>query len=129
MKWLRPFVPRLPFSGNDMSMMTQTQENDFYEITDTSHRIPCLHSFSVYHLLSKCTTLSKEEKLFTHLTGFNSYVDFNTLKLLLPNLDRKNLIYWDSEAGKSSVIDTEKLFEEGETEGENDCFERESILT
>ena len=53
----------------------------------------------------------------------------NTVKFLLPNLDRKNLIYWDSEAGKSSVIDTEKLFEEGETEGENDCFERESILT
>ena len=72
----------------------------------------------MYDLLSKCTTLSKE-KLFTHFTGFNSYVDLmNTLKFLLPNLDRKNLIYWDSEAGKSSVIDTEKLFEEGETEGE-----------
>ena len=88
------------------SRKTQTQEDDFCdEITDISHRIPCLHSFSVYHLLSKCTTLSKEEKLFTHFTGFNSYVDFmNVLKFLLPNLDRKNLIYWDSEAGKSSVI-------------------------
>lgn len=112
------------------SRKTQTQEDDFCELTDISHRIPCLHSFSVYHLLSKCTTLSKEEKLFTHYTGFNSYVDFmNTLRFLLPNLDRKNLIYWDSEAGKSSVIDIEKLFEEGETEGENDCVERESTMT
>ena len=68
---------------------TQTQKDDFCdEITDISHRIPCLHRFSVYHLLSKCTTLSKEEKLFTHFTGFNSYVDFmNILKFLLPNLD------------------------------------------
>ena len=113
------------------SRKTQTQEDDFCdEITDISHRIPCLHSFSVYHLLSKCTTLAKEEKLFTHFTGFNSYVDFmNVLKFLLPNLDRKNLIYWGSEAGKSSVIDIEKLFDEGETEGENDGFERESTMT
>lgn len=39
------------------------------------------------------------------------------------------MIYWGSEAGKSSVIDTEKLFDEGETEGENDGFERESTMT
>ncbi|RMX46662.1 hypothetical protein pdam_00019043, partial [Pocillopora damicornis] len=109
------------------SRKIQTQEDDFCdEITDISHRIPCLHSFS----LSKCTTLAKEEKLFTYFTGFNSYVDFmNVLKFLLPNLDQKNLIYWGSEAGKSSVIDIEKLFDEGETEGENDGFERESTMT
>ena len=113
------------------SRKIQAQEDDFCdEITDISHRIPCLHSFSVYHLLSKCTTLAKEEKLFTYFTGFNSYVDFmNVLKFLLPNLDQKNLIYWGSEAGKSSVIDIEKLFDEGETEGENDGFERESTMT
>lgn len=65
------------------------------------------------------------------LTSYvNSYVDFmNVLKFLLPDLDRKKLIYWDSEAGKSSVIDTEKLFDEGETEGENEAFERESTMT
>lgn len=39
------------------------------------------------------------------------------------------MIYWGSEAGKSSVIGTEKLFDEGETEGENDGFERESTMT
>ena len=54
----------------------------------------------------------------------------NVLKLIiLPNLDRRNLIYWDSKAGKSSVIVIEKLFDEGETEGENDGFERESTMT
>ena len=72
------------------SRKTQTQEDDFCdEITEISHRIPCLHRFSVYHLLSKCTTLSKEEKLFTHFTGFNSYVDFmNVLKFILLSLCR-----------------------------------------
>ena len=113
------------------SHKTQMQEDVFCdEITDISHRIPCLHSFSVYHLLSKCISLTKEEKLFIHFAGFNSYVDFmNVLKFLLPNLDRKNLIYWGSKAGKSSMIDIEKLFDEGETEGENDGFERGSTMT
>ena len=74
--------------------------------------------------------LSKEEKLCTHFTGFNSYVDFmNLLKFLLPNLERKKLIYWDIEAGKSSVIEMEKLLDEGETAGENAGFERESTMT
>ena len=43
------------------SRKTQTQEDDFCgEITDISHRISCLHSFSVYHLLSKCTQIKHE---------------------------------------------------------------------
>ena len=73
------------------SRKTQMQDDDFCEeIMDAFHRIPCLHSFSVYHLLSKYTMLSKEEKLFTHFTGFNSYVGIiNILKFLLPNLDQK----------------------------------------
>ena len=33
------------------------------------------------------------------------------LQFVLPNLDRKLLIYWDSEARKNSVIDTERLFD------------------
>ena len=37
----------------------------------------------------------------------------NTLQFLLPNLDRKNLIYWDTATRKSVVVDTEKLFECG----------------
>ena len=36
------------------SRKTQTQEDDFCdEITDISHRIPCLHRFSVYHFAIK----------------------------------------------------------------------------
>ena len=100
------------------SRKTQTFEDDFCnDLQDESHRISCSHKFSVSHLLSKCTTPNKEEKLFTHFTGLNSYVDFmGTLQFVLPGLDRKQLIYWDSEAGKSSFIDTEKLFEDDQTE-------------
>jgi len=98
------------------SHKTQTYEDDFCDPSlDKSLRIPCLHRFSLSHLLSKCTTPSKEDKLFSHFTGFDSYAGFmDTLKFILPNLNRKLIIYWDSIAGKSSVIDTEKLFEEGE---------------
>ena len=35
---------------------------------------------------------------------------------MLPGLNRKLLVYWASEDGKSGVVDTEKLFEEGESE-------------
>ena len=35
----------------------------------------------------------------------------NTLQFLLPNLDRKLLIYWDSEARKSTVTNTETMFD------------------
>ena len=38
----------------------------------------------------------------------------NTLQFLLPNLDRKMLIYWDTATRKSIVTDTEKLFECGD---------------
>ena len=49
--------------------------------------------------------------MFSHFTGFDSYAGFmDMLKFILPNLDRKLLIYWDNTAGKSSVIDTEKNF-------------------
>lgn len=80
--------------------------------SDDHWRIPCSHKFSIGHLLSKCTTPKKEEKLFTHFTGFNSHGEFmNTLQFLLPNLDRKLLIYWDSEARQTTVIDTETMFD------------------
>ena len=63
----------------------------------------------------------KEEKLFSHFTGFDSYAGFmDTLKFILPNLDSKILVDWDSAAGKSSAIDTEKLFEEDECESETE---------
>ena len=111
-------------SGKDLGLIsrkTQTFEDDMCTTSDDHWRIPCLHKFSVAHLLSKCTTPKKEEKLFTHFTGFNSHGEFmNTLQFLLPNLDRKLLIYWDSEARKNSVTDTETMFDD-------DCDELEDI--
>ena len=84
-----------------VSRKAQTFEDDMYISSDDHWRIPCSHKFSVAHLLSKCTTPTKEEKLFTQFTGFNIYGEFmNAFQLLLPNLDRKLLIYWDSEAKK-----------------------------
>ena len=102
-------------SGKEhISRKTPTYEDDICSKLDEHLRIPCLHKFSVSHLLSKCTTPKKEDKLFTHFTGFNSHGEFmNTLQFLLPNLDRKMLIYWDTATRKSIVIDTEKLFECG----------------
>lgn len=35
------------------------------------------------------------------------------LQFVLPDLERKILIYWDITTRKSSVVDTEKLFEGG----------------
>ena len=102
-------------SGEELiSRKTQTFEDDICSKLDEHLRIPCLHKFSASHLLSKCTTPKTEDKLFTHFTGFNSHGEFmNTLQLLLPNLDRKMLIYWDTATRKSFVIDAEKLFECG----------------
>ena len=99
-----------------ISRKKQTFEDDICSKLDDSLRIPCSHKFSVSHLLSKCTTPKKEEKLFTHFTGFNSHIEFmNTLQFLLPNLNRKMLIYWDTATRKCNIIDTEKVFE-----GDND---------
>ena len=97
-----------------ISRKTRTYEDDICSKLDEHLRIPCLHKFSAFHLLSKSTAPKKENKLFTHFTGFNSHGEFiNTLQFLLPNLDRKMLIYWDTARRKSIVIDTEKLFECG----------------
>jgi len=77
-------------------------------------------------LLSKCTTPKKEELLITHFTELNSDGEFiNTLQFLLPNLGRKMLIYWDSKAGKSSVIDTETMFQDGNDEPDHNNDDEE----
>ena len=59
-----------------ISRNTQTYEDDICSKLDDYVRIPCSHKFSVSHLLSNCTTPQKEEKVFTHLTGFNSHGEF-----------------------------------------------------
>jgi len=118
-----------------ISRKTQTYEDEsdlFSFQLERTLRITCEHRFSVGHLLSKCTTSSNELKLFSHFTGFNSYAEFiDTLRFLLPDLDRKKLSYWDSAAGKSTVIDCEKLFEEGfeEVNVEDDGEEIEANYT
>ena len=84
-------------SGEELiSRKTQTYEDDICSKLDEHLRIPCLHKFSASHLLSKCTTPKKEDKLFTHFTGFNSHGEF-----------------MNTATRKSIVIDTEKLFECG----------------
>lgn len=105
----------------NISRKTQTFEDEFCCYDNSLKRIPCCHRFSASHLLSKCATAKKEEKLFRQYTCFNNYEDFkNSLLFLLPGLNRKQLIYWGTNAAKSRLIDTEKLFEE-----ERDIFENE----
>ena len=102
-----------PRSNPQVSRKTQTFDDDFCtdDLGGTFRKLPCSHQFLVRHLLSKCTTPSKEKKLFTHFTGFNSHDGFkSSLHFVLPGLDRKLLTYWDTAAGKSRMIDTEKLF-------------------
>ena len=93
-----------------------------------------MHGFFVSHLLSKCAAQKKEERLFSHFTGFNSHNEFmNTLQFLLPNLDRTGLLYWDSHARKDVTIDTETLFQhdscESDTETAVDEDESECSLS
>ena len=92
-------------------------------------RIPCEHRFSVPHLLSNCTSQQREENIFTHFTGFNSYQEFkSSLEFVWPDLHRSRLIYWDSKAGRSSTIDTEQLFDKiKEDEADSDTPDQEDI--
>ena len=107
---------------NLISRKTQTYENDVCgNLAGDFVRIPCLHGFSVSHLLSKCTTQKKEERLFSHFTGFNSHNEFmNTLQFLLLNLDRTGLLYWDSHTRKDVTIDTETLFQHDNCESDTE---------
>ena len=50
----------------------------------------------------------------------------NTLQFLLPNLDRKMLIYWNTEARKNSATDTETMFE-GESYDSADFNESKEV--
>ena len=43
----------------------------------------------------------------------------NTLQFLLPNLNRKMLIYWDTAIRKCNIIDTEKVFEGDDNNKDN----------
>ena len=59
-----------------ISRKTQTCEDDICSKLEEHLRIPCLDKFSAFHLLPKGTSPKKEDKLFTHFTGFNSHGEF-----------------------------------------------------
>ena len=53
---------------------------------------------------------SMKDKFFNHFTGFSSYTDCsNVLNFVLPDLDRKRLVYWGTSQAKASYSNTEKL--------------------
>ena len=57
--------------------------------------VQCTHRFSV--LNSLCETPKQEIKYITHYTGFKSYKRFRLLlEFILLNLDRSQIINWDS---------------------------------
>ena len=61
--------------------------------------------------------MKKEVNFFNHFTGFSSYTNFsNVLNSVLPDLDRKRLVYWGTSQAKASYINTEKLFTDSESD-------------
>ena len=75
-----------------LSRKTQSVREDCDDEVD---HIPCMHALSFSHLISKCTTAKKHEKLFAHFTGFSSQQRFlETFNFLLPNLHRKTWHNW-----------------------------------
>lgn len=58
-----------------------------------------------------CTTKGNEKKYVKHYTGFTTIDKFTTvLNFIEPNGNR-DIIYWNSRAGKGKSIDMAKLFD------------------
>ena len=107
-----------------ISRKVQTFSQENYPLHND---LACKHRFSVSHLRSKCMySMKKEVNFFNHFTGFSSYTNFsNVLNSVLPDLDRKRLVYWGTSQAKASYINTEKLFTDSESEdpdADNDCI-------
>ena len=76
-------------------------ENSISESVQVDLEVHCTHRFSFGILNSLCKTPKQEIKYFTHYTGFKSYKRFRlVLEFILPNLDRSQIIIWDSKQGK-----------------------------
>ena len=74
--------------------------------------VPCLHRFSINMLKSLCENPQTEVKYFSHFTGFKSYERFRmVLEFVLPDLDRSNIVNWDSKGAKQVTIDSNSLFD------------------
>ena len=98
-------------------------------VNDEVDNFPCMHAFSLSHLISKCTTAKKHKKLFAHFTGFSSQEHFlETLIFLLPNLDRKNLVYWGTKEARNPLLDMERILNDEDDANDRmglDCRPRE----
>ena len=81
--------------------------------TQTSIELPCDHKFSLNVLKELANTKEKEMKYMKHYTGFSSFEKFHAvLNFVVPDGNRRNIIYWKSKAGKGKAIDyTSELFD------------------
>ena len=78
---------------NLFSRKTQTYESYVCgNLAGDFIRIQCLPAFSISHLLSKCTTPKKEERLFNHFTGFNWHAEFMNTLPVFTTKSRQNRI-------------------------------------
>ena len=76
--------------------------------------------------MSKCTTSAKEKKYLQHYTCFKSYQQFREiLDFVLPDQDRKNIIYWNTAVAKANLVDTNLLFGCNHAEPESSGSESE----
>ena len=83
-----------------------------WQIRDLTLGVPCLHRFSINMLKSLCENPQTEVKYFSHFTGFKSYERFRmVLEFVLPDLDRSNIVNWDSKGAKQVTIDSNSLFD------------------
>lgn len=98
------------------------RENFVSRSIQSNIEIPCDHRFSISVLRNLARTRGKEEKYFTHLTGFASYEKYRrVLEFVLPGGRRKNITYWNTKASKEHKIDTSLLFDsDQETQSDPD---------
>lgn len=87
--------------------------------------IPSLYQMNsteyLAHTSYQSAQCERKRKSFSLISRLNSYTTFmKMLHFLLPGLNRKLLIYWDSDFSKARVIDTKKLFLENECKCELD---------
>ena len=61
------------------------------------------------------------------MSGFNSYAKFKTaLEFIVPDLDRKHIVYWSTKKGKEQKVDTSSLFDSNHSDSNSDEDENDS---
>ena len=106
-----------------------TDEEEFVSrATQVIVEIPCDRRFSVRVLLDPADTQAREDDYFNHLTGFNTYMKFQgVLRFVLPEGERKNIVYWNTKASKNKRIDTSLLFDSDEESAQSDGGDSDSV--